>query len=242
MKRHALKANLAFHRLNIVPGLVIFWIIVGMVTAIGTALNTNPNISVGVFMTRTNGQISTVASIFVAILIYTVVVSLISHPENYSLLLGMGSTRKAFYLGQIIALAGVALLNAVLMTTAFWLEGLILPVLGMAQLDYMAVYSLRLNHLWLTLIHFAMLVLLSAVCVLITTFIYRSQRIVVNIGMILVIVATLLVSPLRSGLWGNLLHWVSNHTGALSLSGKLVLLALVVYGIGWLILRRTEAR
>lgn len=244
MKNRSLKANFTFHRHNMLPGLLIFWAVMGLVLGTFTLLNTHPRISVGVFMTSSAGgdKVSMIASLFLAILIYTIVIAVSSHPENFSLLTGMGSSRKAYYVSFITSLAIVSLLNATVMTLGFMLEKAVLPMLGLQQLDYLVVYSQQFNNMMLTMVHFFMLTLISSFFVMVSAYFYKSPNKAVHLLIFAAIMITLFTGDLRSGIWGNLLDWMTNNANAFTLSGKLLLLSLVFYSTGWLLVRKSEAR
>ena len=243
MNHRSIKANFTFHRLNMLPGLLIFWGVMGLVLTVVTILNTHPRISVGVFMTSSAGgdKVSMIASLFLAIVIYTIVVAVSSHSENFSLLTGMGSSRRAYYLSFITSLAMVSLLNATVMTLGFMLEKAVLPMLGLQQLDYLAVYSQQFNNLMLTMVHFFLLTLISSFFVMVSAYFYRNQRRAVNLLILAAVMITLFTGNLRSGIWGNLLNWMTNNASAFTLSGKLLLISLIFYGTGWLLVRKSEA-
>jgi hypothetical protein len=248
MNTHGLKANLKYHQLNLGPSVLIFWTIVILVMGFSIVMNAvSENVSIGLFVSQTGDDVyravSVVASAFIAVMIYTVVISLVSQPENFSFLIGLGSSRRSLYVSQVLALTFIAFLNALIHVSAFALESAVLPLLGLNQLDYLQVYGFRLNLVSLILVQGLILSLVSAVFMVIAALFYRFRS-RTNIIVFIAGMAASIILPRSFGasIWGRLFRWLANNASPADLSWKLLLLTLLFWGLGWLVVRRTEAR
>jgi hypothetical protein len=248
MNTHGLKANLKYHQLNLGPSVLIFWAIVFLVMVFSILVNAaSENVSIGLFVSQTSDDVyravSVVASAFIAVMIYTVVISLVSQPENFSFLVGLGSSRHALYVSQVLALTFIAFVNALIHVSAFALESAVLPLLGLNQLNYLQVYGFRLNLVSLILVQWLILSLVSAVFMVIAAVFYRFRS-RTNLIVFIAGMAASIILPRSFGasVWGRLFQWLSNNTSPADLSWKLLLLTFLFWGLGWLVVRRTEAR
>ena len=247
MMKQGYQSNLKAHRLNFVPGVLIFWGIVFLVMALSIVINITTEASVGLFVSHTvegvSREVSVVAAAFIAVVIYMVVLGLALLPENFSFLIGLGSSRRAFYTGLITAITLAALANAVIHSAAFGLESLILAQTRLTQLDYLNVYGFQLNLLSLTFVQWFIFTAVGAFFLFVAAVIYRFRSRNALIALVtLAAVSVVLPFSLGISVWGRLFRWVATNASIFQLSGKLLLITLISWGLGWLVVRRMEAR
>lgn len=241
------QSNLKAHQLNALPGLFIFWGIVFLVMTFSMIINIVTDMSIGLFVVQNNDgitrEVSVVAAAIVAVVIYMIVLGLSLLPENFSFHIGLGSSRKGFYAALITAITLIALVNAVIHTAAFGLESLILAQTTLRQLDYLNVYGFRLNLISLTLIQWLLFTAVGAFFTFVATSIYRFRSRNALLALVALATASVLL-PVSLGIstWGRLFSWIANNASPFQLSGKLLLITLVSWGLGWLVMRRMEAR
>ena len=247
MNMQGLKANLKFHWMNLGYSMLVFWVIMSLVMMFSVLINAMTAVSIGLFVsvTRegTTQAVSVVAAGFIAIVIYMIVVSLASQPENFSFLIGLGTSRRTFYAAQVVVLILVAFANSLIHALAFALESSILPMFGLQQLDYLEVYGLNLNLATLTLAQWMILTTVSAALMVVAALFYRYKS--RNAIIVFVTLATAgVILPVTFGIniWGYFFRWLFANATVWELSGKLLLVSAVFWIIGWLIIRRTEAR
>lgn len=247
MMNKGYQSNLKAHRLNFIAGLSVFWGIVFLVMALSIVVNITTDMSVGLFVVQHNDditrEVSVVAASFVAIVIYMIVVGLALLPETYSFYIGMGSSRKNYYKGLVTVLVLVSLINALIHSTAFGVESLILAQTRLQQLDYLNVCGFQLSLVSLTVIQWLIFTATGAVFTFVAALLYRFRGRNTLVAMA-VVGAILLVFPTFFGvsLLGRLVRWVISNASPLQLSGKLLLVSLTSWGLGWLVVRRMEAR
>ncbi len=241
------QSNLKAHQLNFLPGLFIFWGIVFLVMAISIIVNILTDMSIGLFVVQnTDGvtrEVSVVAAAIVAVVIYMIVLGLSSLPENFSFHIGLGSTRGGFYTSLVTAITLIALVNAVIHTGAFSLESFILAQTTLRQLDYLNVYGFQLNLISLTFIQWLLFTAVGAFFTFVATAIYRFRNRTALIALVTLATASV-VLPVTLGIstWGRLFGWIATNASPFQLSSKLLLVTLISWGLGWLVVRRMEAR
>ena len=240
-------ANLKAHQLGFLPGVLIFWGIVFLVMAGSLIVNLTTEASVGLFVSHTvegvSREVSVVAAAFIAVMIYMTVIGLALLPENFSFLIGLGSSRRAFYAGLISAITLAALANAVIHSAAFGLESLILARTSLTQLDYLNVYGFQLNLFSLTFIQWLIFTAVGAFFLFVAAVIYRFRSRNALIAFVaLATTSVILTVNLGISTWGRLFRWLTNNANLYQFSGKLLVITLISWGLGWLVVRRMEAR
>ena len=247
MMKQGYRSNLKAHQLNFLPGLFIFWGIVFLVMAFSIIINITTDASVGLFVAHTTDgvtrEVSVVAAAFIAVAIYMIVLGLALLPESFSFLIGLGSSRKGFYAGLVTALTLAALINAVIHSAAFGLESLILAQTRLTQLDYLSVYGFQLNLFSLTFVQWLIFTAIGAFFLFVAAAIYRFRSRNALIALIAVATASV-VLPVNLGVstWGRLFRWITTNASLYQFSGKLLLISLLFWGLGWLVVRRMEAK
>lgn len=247
MMKQGYQANLKAHQLNFVPSVLIFWGIVFLVMALSILINITTEVSVGLFVSHTvegvSREVSVVAAAFIAVAIYMMVLGLSVMPESYSLHIGLGSSRRGFYTSLITAVTLAALINAVIHSAAFGLESLILAQTRLTQLDYLNVYGFQLNLVSLTFIQWLIFTAVGAFFLFVASVIYRFRSRNALIAMA-TLAAVSVVLPVSLGIstWGRLFQWITHNASLFHLSGKLLLITLISWGLGWLVVRRMEAK
>lgn len=256
--------NLLFHKKNAFPSVAILWGILILVITLSTIVNVYTETTVGLFFSVTENDasvsagtmpdnqnnadsftaVSSAGAALVALMIFSVVIGLISQPENFSFLLGLGSSRKAFFLAQMTALTAVGFINATLHSAAIFIESMIFPLINLHQINYFDLYNFSTNYLTLTLTQGLLFTLVSSVCVVISALFYRyKSRNLIIFFVAGIVFGTAVPLQLAETLFGSSFRWFFlNNPTALVFAGKIILLLAIFWSLSWLIIRRTPAR
>lgn len=247
MMSHSLRSHMKFHQLTLLPSLLIFWAIVAIVMVLSILVNAMTDVSVGLMVSVTRDgrteAVSVVAAAFIAVLIYTVVISLVTQPENFSFLIGLGSSRRAFFIAQVIAVTTVSMINGFVHSLAFALESIILPLAGLQQLDYLQVYGFQLDFFTLAPLQGMVLMLVASVFMFIAAAFYRFRSRNALIALIAGVLFSL-VLPRSLGVppWRLFYQWLMDNATVGELSWKLMLMTMFFWGLAWQVIKGTEAR
>ncbi len=266
MMLNSIKSNLIFHKNNSLTGILIFWAILLTIMILSLFINTATDATVGLFIShhseqvnettihlgtgpegdgmQNNKTVSTAAAAFPAIIIFSIIIGLISQPENYSFLIGLGSSRRAFFIAQVIALTLIGYVNAAIFTLAYTAESVILPMIGLHQLNFQPFYAFTMNAFTSFIFQGLTFSLVSAFFMLIAALFYRFGGVPTIIGFVaLITISTILPDNLKEWLFYSPIEWFFVGNSSLwILLPKLLLMLLILWSIGWMILRKTPAK
>jgi hypothetical protein len=250
-----LKRQIRYQVMDSKKAFIIFWGIAIAVNILFYWLNaisdSNSTFGTGEIITvvESNGSITNTrylnvaGSNIIAIGIFIIVYNMIMYYEAFPMAIGFSSTRKNFYLGAVVHNSVLCLAMAAVEGILLKLDRYIITAMGEKYLDKFLMFNLKSNNiLYTVVILFLVFLLICSVFNLLGAILYKyGYKFWIGFFAISIISANIRFNkPVL--ILKNSVNYILKFDGVLSFSVKIILTSAVLYGIGWLLIRRRVVR
>lgn len=250
-----LKRQIKYQVMDSKNAFIVFWGIAIAVNILfyflNATLDSNSTLGTGEIITvvEPNGSLTTTrylnvaGSNIIAIGIFIIVYNMIMYYESFPTAMGFSSTRRNFYKGAVAQNILLCFAMAVVEGILLKLDRYIITAMGEKTLDKFLMFNLKSsNTLYTIIVLFLIFLLLCSVFNLLGTILYKWGY-KFWIGFFII---SIILSNIRGNkpilIFKNAIDYILRFDGVLVFSIKIILTSAVLYGIGWLLIRRRAVR
>lgn len=244
------KRQLKFQVMDSKNAFIIFWCIVlavnilfyylNGIAEINTSIGTSDSIwtaANGGFITTT--YINVAASNIFAIWVFIIVYNMVMYYETFPTAIGFSSTRKNFYLGAVAVNGILCFAMAVIEGVLLKLDKYFIRAVGRQPLDELLMFNLQKDSIiYVILVLFVLFISCSAVFNLLGTILYKFGYKSWFVFLAIAFIHGNFVPKNYFEIIGKFFAF----NNFISFSARFIFISLVMYAIGWLLVKRQNIR